>query len=206
MSKNKNDYFKLLANMTDCAYEASEKLDAVLQNYNIDTLPERMVELHEIESRGDEQKHFIAESLAKDFITPLDREDLLTIAGEIDDVIDYVEDVLLKIFMFNVTVLRDEAFEFSKLIKQCCSEMVSMMREFNHYKKSTLIHNFMIELNRLEEEGDLLYVNAVRRLYTERDDVLDIFIWTKVFGSFEKCCDACEHVANLVEYMVMKNT
>ena len=64
----------------------------------------------------------------------------------------------------------------------------------------------VVEINRLEEEGDKLYTKYMRALYRECNDVLEIIKWSKIFTSFEKCFDACETVANNIESIAMKNS
>ena len=62
-----------------------------------------------------------------------------------------------------------------------------------------------MEINRLEEEGDALYTQAVRKLYLESHDPIELSVWRELFDRMEKCCDTCEHVANVVEGVMMKN-
>lgn len=204
--KNDNNYFNLLIEMAECADTVATKLEEILKKYRPDDLKMHMEALHEVESKGDNLKHNIAEKLRKEFITPLDREDFLGIAGEIDDVIDSVEDVLINMYMFNIKSIRPEAIEFAELTTKCCNELLCMMKSFDHYKKSTSIHNYIVEINRLEELGDDLYTNSIHRLFSEKNDAVDMIAWTEIFRRFEKCCDTCEHVANWVENIIMKNT
>lgn len=204
--KNENDYFQMLAEMAQCACNAAEKLYDVFGSFNVDRVQDQMKELHEIEHAGDELKHVLVQKLIKEFITPIEREDIMIIAGHIDDVTDAVEDILQQVYIFYIRSIRPEAMEFCGLIKQCCNELLKLMREFGNFRKSQTIHNSVVELNRLEEIGDALYVRVVHDLYTKRGDPVEVSAWTEVYRCFEKCCDTCEHVANLVENVMMKNT
>lgn len=206
MAKNHNDYFKMFENMVVTSCRAAGKLQSVLSNYSMEDLDDNMKALHKIESEGDSQKHHLMKTLAKEFITPIEREDILQLADEIDDVTDSIEDILLKMYMYNVKEIQPNAIAFSDIIVQCCGELLSTMKEFATFKKSKTIHNSIIEMNRLEETGDQLYIQAVRTLYSERRDPLDTMVWTELYGCFEKCCDTCEHVVDVVEGVIMKNT
>ena len=64
----------------------------------------------------------------------------------------------------------------------------------------------IIEINHLEENGDKLYTEAMRRLYSESGDAVEILSWTTIYDRFEKCCDMCEHVADSVELVILKNS
>ena len=60
--------------------------------------------------------------------------------------------------------------------------------------------------NGLEEEGDKLYIMSIRNLYTTSKDPIELMTWTDTFKYFERCCDACETAANVVESVIMKNS
>ncbi len=80
------------------------------------------------------------------------------------------------------------------------------MEDFQNFRKSSTIHDNIVEINRLEEDGDRLYTEAVRSLYVNCTDPVETVAWTELFDRLESCCDACEHVANVVESVIMKNT
>ena len=108
--------------------------------------------------------------------------------------------------MFNVQAIRDEAVDFAKLIVKCCDTMKDAMKEFHNFRKSGSIHESIVEINRLEEEGDKLYMKAVRKLDLGSKDPVELMVWREIFDRLEKCCDACEDVANVVESVIMKNS
>jgi len=81
-----------------------------------------------------------------------------------------------------------------------------MSQELYNFRKSTLIKEKVVEVNGLEEEGDRLYTEAMRRLYTDEKDPVAILVWTTMYDRLEKCCDSCEHVADMVEQVIMKNS
>ena len=80
------------------------------------------------------------------------------------------------------------------------------MQEFADFKKSKTLHGLIVEINALEEEGDRVYMEIMRRLHSEVTDPLEIIAWREIYNYLEKCCDACEHVADVVESVMMKNT
>lgn len=80
------------------------------------------------------------------------------------------------------------------------------MEEFADFRKSKTLHGLIIEINALEEEGDRLFIDSMRRLHAEVTDPIEIIAWREIYAYLEKCCDACEHVADVVESVIMKNT
>ncbi|MEG0017394.1 MAG: DUF47 family protein, partial [Hydrogenoanaerobacterium sp.] len=102
--------------------------------------------------------------------------------------------------------MRPEALKFTDVILKCCITLKTVMEEFRNFRKSTTIQASIIEINRLEEVGDALYSTAMRELYLNCTNPIEIIAWTQTLDCFEKCCDACEHVANVVESVIMKNS
>ena len=66
--------------------------------------------------------------------------------------------------------------------------------------------NRIIEINDLEETSDRLFMKSMRKLHTECSDPLHIIVWREIYIYLERCADACEHVADTVESVVMKNS
>lgn len=124
----------------------------------------------------------------------------------IDDVTDAIEDVLICIDIYNVKSIKEEAKIFTNLIVDSCKLMNSLIIEFKHFKNSKKLHSLIVELNRLEGEGDKLYADFVRSLYINPSNPIEVVTWTTIFHRLEKCCDACEVVANTIEVIVMKNS
>lgn len=205
MPREKNNYFKMFIKMTEYSCAAARNLNQTLSEFDVEKLPELMEYLHQIEHTGDEEKHSMMKKLVKEFITPIGREDIVSLGHEIDNVTDAIEDVLLRVYMFNIQAIRPEAVEFARVIVQCCDEMKIIMEEFQNYKKSDKIYSSVVEMNRLEEVGDALYMRAMRNLYTSGADAVELMAWTEVYNRLERCCDACENVANVVEGVMMKN-
>jgi uncharacterized protein Yka (UPF0111/DUF47 family) len=144
--------------------------------------------------------------LVKEFLPPIEREDITSLSQKIDDVTDAIEDVLICIDMFNVQNIRPEILKFTEMIVDCCKSMKVALDEFQNFKRSKRLHSEIVEINRLEEEGDTLYINGVRNLYRTTTDPIELMVWTEIFRRLEKCCDACEDVANDIESIVMKNS
>jgi hypothetical protein len=162
--------------------------------------------MHEIEHKADLAKHDLMNNLVKEFLPPIEREDINTLSQEIDDVTDSVEDVLLYISMFNIKTIRPEVLKFTELLSTCCKSMYEALVEFQNFKHSKTLQDKIIEINHLEEVGDGLFYDMMRNLYESSDNVNEIMTWTEIINRLEKCCDNCEHVANVIEQIVMKNS
>jgi len=202
-----NEYFEGFVSGMESACKASEYLESIVEHYDPEKLDEVVVEMHKIEHEADLNKHLLMQKLAKEFITPIEREDIILLLQQIDNVTDFIEDVVRKMFMYNAQSMRFEALEFATIIKQCCYESRDALKELPGFQKSSeRLGQAIIKVNDFEEQGDRLYCAAMRRLYCENAESLERITWTKLFDWMEACCDACEDVMESVELVVMKNS
>lgn len=207
MARKKNyDYYGAFVKLVDYSCECANLLNETLNHFDLSKMEENLKTMHTIEHTADLAKHELMEQLSIEFIAPLEREDIVKLAQEIDDITDTIEDVLIKLNMYNVVSLRPELLEFSNLIVQCCVSLKVALEELHNFKKSSTLKSKIIEVNDLEEKGDSLYYNSVYKLYRNNETAADLFIWTEIFSLMEKCCDACEEAADMVESVVMKNS
>ena len=204
--KDGNYYFDAFAKGISYANDAAALLQDIFENFDAGSIKVQLDKMHEIEHTADGVKHEMMERLVKEFLPPIEREDIVELAHTIDEVSDLIEDVVLRIYMYNVSALRPDVKEFAKLIVRCCDDLKDMSLELPNYRKSTSLAEKIKEINSLEEEGDRLYVEATRRLYSEEKDPIAIFAWTNIYDRLEKCCDGCEKVADTVELIILKNS
>ena len=206
IGKKENNYFEMLAELVDYSCDAANLLHSTLVNFNSNEIEDKIKEMHEIEHNADLKKHEMMNKLAKEFITPIERGDIIDLAHQIDNVTDSIEDVLTRIYMYNIVEIKKEALEFSNIIIKNCDVLKEVMKEFYNFKKSSKIQKLIIDINDLEEDGDKLYINTIRNLYLNSKDPVELMTWTDTFKYFERCCDVCENVANVVESVIMKNS
>ena len=162
--------------------------------------------MHDFEHQGDIKKHEMSSALAKAFVTPVDREDLAMISQNIDEVSDKIEEVLQRFYMNNVTAVPPQAIDFSEKIATCCKLIKDIMEEFSNFKKPTRLRQMVVELNGMEEICDAIYLDAMHNIRQHSSDVWEIMAWREIYECLESCADACEHVGDCIETVIMKNT
>ncbi len=202
----KNNYFEMIDSLVGYSLEAARSLYKMLSEFDAPKLDESARRLHDIEHTADQKKHDVMEKLLREFITPIDSGDLFQLTQEIDDVTDAIEDVLNIIHMYNVTKLRPEVVPFAGIVVQCVEMLKKVTEEFGNFRKSSTLKTYIIELNRLEEVGDKHYTEAMHRLFRDTTNGAELLIWKDIFEALEECCDECEHVADVVESVIMQNT
>jgi predicted phosphate transport protein (TIGR00153 family) len=205
-SKKDVNYFYTFVELACYTCKAADLLNKIMNNYNAGQLQIKMKEMHDIEHGGDEARHRMIRRLAREFITPIEREDIMAMADSIDNVTDTIEDVLMRMYMYNIKKVTEDARKMTDIILQCCNSLKIALDEFKNFRKSQKLHEMIVEINRLEEEGDALYTEATRHLYINCTDYKELAAWDTTYTYLEECCDACEDVADVIENVIMKNS
>lgn len=206
MAKKKTPYFDDFIKMAEVSCRAAAFLKGALTDFQPDQLAQQCIDMHHMENEEDMMKHDMMARISKEFITPIDREDIIEMANELDDVTDKIEDILIRIRMYNVREIREDAFGYLDIIERSCGKMLEAMKEFPNFRKSATLTDAIIAVNTIEEEGDGLYIKAVHKLFRNEKDPIAIVAWSNIFDLMEDCCDACEDVANTMEVVRMKNS
>ena len=206
MARKNNPYFQDFITMIECSCQAAEHFQSTLLNFNPETLPQQREDMHNIEHAADKIRHALMQRLAREFVPPIDREDIVRLANELDNITDKIEDILIRIYMYNVKTILPDAIAFSDILVRCCEALRQALVEFPDSRKSKVLTQKIIEVNSIEEEGDAIYIRAVRSLYEGGLDPIETSVWSTLFDLLEDCCDACEHVADVLGSIVMNNS
>lgn len=205
MAKKGTDYFDIFTQGVAYACDAAGQMRTCFQDYDPAQVHDQIKKVHQIEHAADGVKHDLMARLVREFLPPIEREDIVELANSIDDVTDAIEDVMLRLYMFNITVLRPDVHDFTDIIFRCCTALKEVTLELRNFRKPGQLLERIIQINHLEEEGDRLYAEAMRRLYSEERDPVAVIAWTAMYDRMERCCDRCEDVAVAAERVVMKN-
>lgn len=197
-----DQYFGLFYQMTLYICDASRELKGMLadKNHNYHDYSKRIKGL---EHACDELTHTISTKLNKSFITPFDREDIYMMSSALDDIVDLIDDAARAIIDFDVHEIKDYAREFAGVIEK----MAEQLREIvSILKKPKNITQRLVEIHRLENEGDDIYHAAIRELFHEEHDPLTVLKWKEIYEKLEAAVDRCENVANIIESVIIKHT
>ena len=205
-SKADKFYFNNFLSATECCVEAAKYLEECLNNYDVNKLKEMIVKMHGFEHKADEVHHEMSAALAKAFVTPLDREDIAEISANIDEVADTIEEVLQRLYVDEVEAIPEFFKVFANKIVECCELMRKVLEELPTFKKPKKLKEMILNLGALEEECDKLYLEGTLNIRKENSDVLLIIALRDTLYKMERCADACEHVCDTIELIVMKNT
>jgi predicted phosphate transport protein (TIGR00153 family) len=159
-------------------------------------------EIKEVEHKCDFLTHEVIQRLHKTFVTPLDREDIHTLARSLDDVIDAIDDSAGVIRLYQISKVRTDARDLGRIIKASTEQLVVAMKALGRKQG---ISTAAVEINRLENEADRAHAIALRRLFEEEKDPIQIIKWKEILDFLEAATDRCEDVANVLEGVVVKH-
>ena len=195
-------YFALFIQMTLYISEAARELKEMLADKNQD-FPEYMRRIKGLEHACDELTHSISTRLNKSFITPFDREDIYMMSTALDDIVDLINDAARSIVDYDVREIKDYAQDFADVIVRMAEQLRAIVSTLEKPKNIT---QRLVEIHRLENEGDDIYHAAIAELFHEERDPLTVLKWKEVYEKLEAAVDRCENVANIIESVVIKHT
>ena len=206
MAKKNNDYFELIKKQTSCCVEASNLLEKILCKFDIDNIHDYRNKMHEIEHIADEVHHDILAKLSTEFITPIDQEDILHLVQIIDDITDALDEVILDIYMYHINDISKQTVELSKIVNKCVEALDEAAGELKNFKKRESLHKLLIKVNDIEIEADRIYTDAIYELFGSDVNEKTLLGTKAVYEGLENCCDLCEHAADVIEQVIIKNT
>ena len=204
--KEEYNYFNEFVNNSKYIVESAEILKETIANYSEEKLAENIAKVHKLENEADKALHNMRNYLIKDFLPPIDREDIVLIGHRLDDIEDFIDEILINFNILNISKVREDATEFAELLVECAKSVKDAFENFENFKKAEIVKEKSIAINVLEEKADRLYENAMKKLYKEETNPVEIIKWTSIYSCMENTTDACERIADSLEDVVMKNS
>jgi hypothetical protein len=194
-------YFELFEEAGQNMLTASDLLDRMLSRYPDEK--HLAGEILDCEHEGDRITHDIIDRLNHTFVTPIDREDILALASALDDVVDYTEEVADYLGLYKIEAPMDQAIKLARVLRDASRQIAEAIPHLRGFQD---ISRYTVEVNRLENEGDRITREAVASLFDGGIDPMVVIRWKDLFERLEAAIDATEHVANILEGIVIKNS
>jgi len=199
--KSDTNFLQLLIQSAENSLEASHVFRKAMTG---DKPPAVYVdELKELEHKGDNITHQIYKGLNQVFVTPLDREDIITLATTIDDVMDGIEATIARFDYLNVTFTDQIMKDFADVLVQSCEHMVAAFKLLDK-KKYQEIREHSVAINSLENEGDRLMREGIRAIFTNPKDPYHDFRLKEIYERLETTTDSCEDVADILDSVLLR--
>ena len=159
--------------------------------------------LRDLEHRCDDVTHEIYELVNRTFVAPMESEDILLLASTLDDVVDLAEEVADKMELYRVTEITDPAKAFGECL---AAAGVELAKALDNLETFTELEARRLEIHRLENEGDRISREALGAMFEgDGSSAAYLIKWKDLYDLLEETMDTCEHVANVLETISIKN-
>lgn len=196
-------FFDYLGQQADNIVKASACLCHAVKKGEIDE--ETVKKMRAFEHEGDTLAHEIADMLNRTFITPIDREDIFALANNLDDVLDLLNAMTGRMRLYKLDPADAHFAQFAELIDQAAAAVAGAVKHMHDKKAQQKVLDFCIEVNRLENLGDTLRERSIGELFEKEKDPLQVIKWKEVYEVAEGTLDTCEHVAKVIEGILVKH-
>lgn len=194
-------FFDLFEAAAETAVQAAQLLDRMLVDHP--DQPELPGQIRELEHEGDRITHELIQKINTTFVTPIDREDVIALASSLDDITDLVEEVADLFVLYRIEAPMQQAQELAHVLALACAQIAAAMPSLRTFGD---ISAQVVEVNRLENEGDRVSREAVASLFDAGIDPMVVIRWKDVFERLEEAIDATERTVNVLESIRIKNS
>lgn len=168
-----------------------------------DAVAERAARLRQLEHDGDDITHEIMRRLNTVFVTPLDHEDIHRLASTLDDILDHMEAAGDLFVLHKIEQPLPQMKAQADVLVRATTTIREALERLPHYKE---LAPYWIEVDRLENEGDRLYRQAIADLFDGDHRALDVLKWRDVIDELENSIDRAEDLSDVLEAIALKHS
>ena len=194
------DYFEELANKIE---EGGRLFLEMTETH--DYSESKVAKLKEIEHEADIITHRTYEKMHTTFLTPIDREDIYALVNKMDSIMDVIEATAVRIHLYKVKKIDDQIIKQAKILNEAIIKVKEIIHAMRNMKNSKMILDGCVEINTLENAGDVVLRTIMANLFENEKDAIELIKWKDIFYLLEEGIDTCEDVSNIVEGIVLKH-
>ena len=204
--KEKYSYFEEFIKIAEHIEESSNKLKELMNDYNEENLDKSIEEIHKLEHSSDRIVHKMRKFLIKDFLPPLEREDIAVIVNKLDDIEDGIDEIAIDFKIINIEYIKQDTLEIIDILVKATTAVKGIFEKLSDLKHPELVEEKLVIVNRLEEQGDRVYEKIISNLYKEEKDPIELIKWVNIYKGFEETIDSCEQISDCIQDVIMKNS
>jgi len=194
------EFFDLFEEAGKNAVRAAALLELMLEKW-----PDHGEALRDVvvcEQEGDRITNDIIQRLNQTFVTPFDREDIIALASAMDNIVDFIEEIADFLGLFRIEAPTDQAQRMGRVLHEATRHVNDAMPALRRLED---IRTFMLEVNRLESEGDRILREAVATLFDHGIDPMMVIRWKDIYERLEDAIDSTETAMNIMSGIIIKN-
>lgn len=197
------NYFDLFEELANKIEEGGQLFLEMTQNHNYSEA--KVSRLKEIEHEADDIAHKTYKSMHQSFLAPLDHEDIYALVNKMDDILDVIEAVAIRIHIYKLKKPNDSISKQAEILFQAIKKIKSVVHGLRNMKNSKMIVDGCVEIHTLENAGDVVLRNIISDLFIKEKDAIELLKLKEIFERLEIAIDMCESVSNIVGGMILKH-
>jgi predicted phosphate transport protein (TIGR00153 family) len=195
-------FFFLFSQLAAKAVQTARRFQTLVARY--EDLEQGVADIRLFEHEADVLVHELESRLNAAIVTPFDREDMHSLTGRLDDVVDHIEASADRLLLFNVPQPTDHLKRLADALTRCTLEVELAVEAFIRQNRDGLLHHCHL-INEIENEADQVLRDALRTLFSGAVEPLEVIKWKDIYDLIEQATDACEDVADVLETAAIKN-
>jgi predicted phosphate transport protein (TIGR00153 family) len=195
-------FFALFEQGTQNAVKIAQQLKDMV--FIWENVKERVGVINDMEHQGDAITHQIFDQLHRSIITPFDREDIALLAHSLDDVADFIHAAADAMLLYKIERPTNRARELADIVVQAVAEVEKAVSEMHDRIRRKQLLKRCVEINRLENLGDIVYRSAMAELFDDSANYATLIKWREIYNHMESVIDRCEDIANILEGVAIK--
>jgi hypothetical protein len=196
-------FFDLFEALADRIVEGGRLFAEIVNNY--EHSEQKLSKLKEIEHEADTITHDIYHTLHHTFITPLDREDIYSLAGKMDTILDLIESAAVRMYLYRIRKTTRELSELARILNESIAEIRKIVYSVRNKQDAKMILSVCVVINTLENEADQVLRTAMMRLFENEKDPIELIKLKEIIQTTETATDICEDVSNIIEGIILKH-
>lgn len=196
-------FFTLFENMAEVVGKMATQLQLMVNESDEDKRAEIAAIIENLEHKNDDFTHNVFTELGRNFITPLDREDIHYLATALDDIADYIY-ASAKINFYRVNPNDIGIHKLADLVLQGSVEIMKAVHGLRDMKNLREMTEAIVKINSIENQADDVFDMSIDRLFNNENDFKEVIKKREIYQVLEIATDKCEDAANVIESIIIK--
>ncbi len=197
-------FYTLFENMADVVNKMAIQLQAMVNESDIDKRAEISANIENLEHKNDDYTHNVFTELGRNFITPLDREDIHSLATALDDIADYIHATAKKISFYKVNPNDLGMHKLAELVLQGSVQIQKAVHGLRDMKNLREMTEAIVKINSIENQADDVFDMSIEMLFNKENDFKEVIKKREIYQVLEIATDKCEDAANVIESIIIK--
>ena len=203
LTPSNNRFYDLFDRAAELQVRAASQFLDLVEHFG--DLTRRAEEIKRVEHELDGVVHDTMKLLHSSFITPIERGDIRRLIQALDSVADGINAASSRLALYEIEQVLPPALALARVLLDSCQAVQEAVRRLRQTPKLEGVLPLCVEINRLEDQADQIYREALAQLFKSGLDPLTVIKWKEIYEFVESATDCCEDVADMVEVIVLEN-